>query len=60
MNRLTLGALAVGIICIALAMDEPARRRRPAIQPHINDWEGEGGAVPVDESRTAAQTDAAL
>jgi len=32
------------------------RTARPRAEPeHLQTWEGEGGGVPVDDSRTAAQ-----
>jgi hypothetical protein len=58
MNRFLLGVLALGIIGLALSFEDPRRKRRAPIRPEISDWEGEGGAVPVDADRTAAQTTA--
>ena len=56
---LALGALAAG--CVAGYRRNRSRRlsARPRAQPRtLQTWEGEGGAVPVGGSRTAAQADA--
>jgi hypothetical protein len=58
MNRFLIGVLALAIIGLALSFDDPRRKRRTSIRPEISDWEAEGGAVPVDADRTAAQTTA--
>ncbi len=60
MNRLLLGLLALGLIVTGVKLDR--RRSRPPSFPRsdINDWEGEGGAVPVSDQRTAAQTTAVI
>lgn len=41
--------------CVAAVQDE-RRSTRPKAEPeHLQTWEGEGGGVPLDEHRTAAQ-----
>ena len=52
----TIGAL-LGLSWRCLAQVRAERRTaRPRAEPeHLQTWEGEGGGVPVDDSRTAAQ-----
>lgn len=52
----TLGAL-LGLSWRSLAAVRDERRHtRPDAEPeHLQTWEGEGGGVPVDAHRTAAQ-----
>jgi len=62
MKRLLLGFLAVVLIVTVAKLDRRRvrGRRPPSARRQIEGWEGEGGAVPVDNERTAAQTTAAI
>jgi len=56
MNRVV-GLLAIAAVSAGLAYDRRRRRERIRLaRPEINRWEEEGGAVPVEADRTAAQT----
>ncbi len=57
MIRLVIGLLALGLIGVGAALDR-RRRQRPPAQADLDQWEGEGGAVPVNDDRIAAQTTA--
>jgi len=49
--------LAIAALSAGLAYDRRRRRERIRLaRPEINRWEEEGGAVPVEADRTAAQT----
>lgn len=55
-----LGLAAVLGLCYRTVcrVHETRQARRPRAAPdHIQTWEGEGGGVPVDEHRTAAQVE---
>jgi hypothetical protein len=53
-KKLLIFALALGAIYAGVTL---SRRARPSTgQPDIDQWEGEGGAVPVEADRTAQQT----
>jgi hypothetical protein len=47
--------LALGMIVIGVSLDA-RRRQNNRSRPDLNRWEDEGGAVPVSDSDTAAQT----
>ena len=55
MRKLLIFGLALGAICAGIAL---SRRAKPVPdhRPDLDQWEGEGGAVPVEGRRTAAQT----
>ena len=51
-------AAGAAAVCAGMAMSRNARARRLRSRSRpepLNRWENEGGAVPVDETRTAAQ-----
>ena len=62
MNRLFLGLLALGLVATGLRLDQSRARSQQSrsVRPEINEWEGEGGSVPVADERTAAQTTAVV
>jgi hypothetical protein len=55
MKKLLFFALVLAAIGIGVSQD---RRRRPPNprRVELEDWESEGGAVPTEDDRTAAQT----
>ncbi len=57
MSRLVIALLALGLIGAGAALDR-RQRQRPATKADLDQWEGEGGAVPVAADRIAAQTTA--
>jgi hypothetical protein len=51
--------LAIGVVALGTSLDRRRQRERARLpRPEIDRWEEEGGAVPVDSGRTAAQTQA--
>lgn len=51
------GLLVIGAVAAGVSHDRNRRRRRERVpRQDVNRWEDEGGAVPVDNDRTAAQT----
>jgi hypothetical protein len=57
MKKLLIFALALGAVYACVTS-----RRRPKFTPdqsELDQWEAEGGSIPVDGQRTAAQTRAA-
>jgi hypothetical protein len=49
--------LAIGVIALGAGYDRRRLRERSRVaRPEIQRWEEEGGAVPTESSRTAAQT----
>ncbi len=49
--------LAIALVSAGAAYDRRRRRERIRVaRPEINRWEEEGGAVPLEHGRTAAQT----
>jgi hypothetical protein len=51
------GLLIIGAVAAGASHDRRRRRERERLpRPEVNRWEEEGGAVPVTEGRTAAQT----
>ena len=59
MNRLLLALLALGVIGVGAALDR-RQRQQPSTPADLDQWEGEGGAVPVTDDRIAAQTNVRL
>ena len=55
MKKLLLFALALGAIYVGVTSGWRTRAA-PGHQPDLDQWEGEGGAVPSGGQRTAAQT----
>jgi hypothetical protein len=52
-----IGFLSIGALVLGASLDRRRQRERQRLpRPEINRWEEEGGAVPVSEERTAAQT----
>lgn len=53
----TIGLLSIGAIMLGASLDRRRQRERQRLpRPEIERWEAEGGAVPVNGARTAAQT----
>lgn len=54
-----IGLLSIGAVIGGRALDRRRQRERQRLpRPEIHRWEEEGGAVPVNRARTAAQTTA--
>lgn len=55
-NLAALGALiGLSLRCVSQVQAERLSTRSDAESEDLQTWEGEGGGVPVDDSRTAAQ-----
>jgi hypothetical protein len=51
------GLLSIGAVILGTSLDRRRQRERQRLpRPEIHRWEEEGGAVPVNRGRTAAQT----
>jgi hypothetical protein len=49
--------LAIGVIALGAGYDRRRQRERSKVaRPEIERWEEEGGAVPTESDRPAAQT----
>ena len=52
-----IGLLSIGAVVAGTQLDRRRQRERQRLpRTEIHRWEEEGGAVPVKEGRTAAQT----
>jgi len=56
--NLLVGLLVIGAIAAGVGHDRRRRYERQRLtRPEVNRWEDEGGAVPVTDTQTAAQTE---
>ena len=52
-----IGVLAVGVVALGAGYDRKRQRERSRVsRPEIHRWEEEGGAVPTDSAKPAAQS----